>query len=64
MLAEDLPAPITKSGDILGYKVSRKCVVLAGYRYLSVNYRPNGNAQFVYDVDMPGVMVGVTINLK
>jgi hypothetical protein len=38
--------------------------VLAGYRYLSVNYRPNSNAQFVYDVDMPGLVVGATINLK
>ena len=51
-------------GGFLGYKVSRKCVVLAGYRYLSVNYRPNGNAQFVYDVDMPGLVIGATINLK
>src|SRR5580704_10416833 len=51
-------------GGFLGYKVSRKCVVLAGYRYLSVNYRPNSNAQFVYDVDMPGLVVGATINLK
>ena len=51
-------------GGFLGYKVSRKCVLLAGYRYLSVNYRPNGKAQFVYDVNMPGLMFGATINLK
>jgi hypothetical protein len=51
-------------GGFLGYQISRKCVLLAGYRYLSVNYRPNGNAQFVYDVNMPGVMMGVIINVK
>jgi hypothetical protein len=31
---------------------------------MSVNYRPNGNAQFVYDVNMPGLMLGFTINVK
>jgi hypothetical protein len=51
-------------GGFLGYKVSRKCVLLAGYRYLSVDYRPNSHDQFVYDVDMPGLMIGATINLK
>jgi hypothetical protein len=51
-------------GGFLGYQVSRKCVLVAGYRYMSVNYRPNSNAQFVYDVNMPGLMLGVTINLK
>ena len=51
-------------GGALGYKVSRKWVMLAGYRYLSINYRPNGNAQFVYDVDMPGLVLGATYNFK
>ena len=49
---------------VSGYKISRKCVFLGGYRYLSVNYRPNGKAQFVHDVNMPGLMFGVTINFK
>jgi hypothetical protein len=49
---------------LLGYKISRKVVLLAGYRYLHVNYRPNGNAQFVYDVNMPGVVMGATLNIK
>jgi len=53
-----------QAAGILGYKISRKCVLLGGYRYLSVNYRPNGKAQFVYDVNMPGLMFGVTINVK
>jgi hypothetical protein len=51
-------------GGFLGYKISRKCALLAGYRHLSVNYRPNSHAQFVYDVDMPGLMIGATINVK
>jgi hypothetical protein len=49
---------------LLGYKVSRKVVLLAGYRYLHINYRPNGNAQFVFDVNMPGVVMGATFNIK
>jgi hypothetical protein len=49
---------------LLGYKISRKVVLLAGYRYLHVNYRPNANAQFVYDVNMPGVVMGATFNIQ
>ncbi len=45
-----------QAAGFLGYKISRKCVFLGGYRYLSVNYRPNGKAQFVHDVTMPGLM--------
>jgi hypothetical protein len=48
----------------LGYKITRRWVLLLGYRYLHVNYRPNGNAQFVYDVNMPGVVMGATFNIK
>jgi hypothetical protein len=51
-------------GGLLGYKISRKVVLLAGYRYLHVNYRPNGNPQFVYDVNMPGLALGATFNIK
>jgi opacity protein-like surface antigen len=51
-------------GGGLGYKVSRKWVMLVGYRYLSIDYRPNGNAQFVYDVNMPGLILGATYNFK
>jgi hypothetical protein len=29
-----------------------------------VDYRPNGKAQFVYDVDMPGLVIGATFNAK
>jgi hypothetical protein len=48
----------------LGYQLSRKWELLAGYRYLSVNYRPYGKAQFVYDVNMPGLVLGATYNIK
>jgi opacity protein-like surface antigen len=51
-------------GGGLGYKVSRKWVMLVGYRYLSIDYRPNGNDQFVYDVNMPGLILGATYNFK
>jgi opacity protein-like surface antigen len=51
-------------GGFLGYQISRKVVLLAGYRYLHVNYRPNGNAQFVYDVNMPGLLLGATFKIK
>jgi hypothetical protein len=49
---------------LLGYKLVRKCVLLAGYRYLAVDYRPTGKAGFIYDVAMPDVVMGVTINVK
>ena len=49
---------------LLGYKISRKWNLLAGYRYLSVDYRPNGAKQFVYDVDMPGAVLGATYTIK
>jgi hypothetical protein len=51
-------------GGFLGYRICRKCVLQAGYRYLSVNYRPNSTRSFVYDVNMPGVLLGMTINVK
>jgi hypothetical protein len=41
-----------------------KIILLAGYRYLAVDYRPTGQAGFIYDVAMPGVMLGLTINVK
>jgi hypothetical protein len=49
---------------ILGYKLNRKLVLLVGYRYLAVDYRASGTAGFLYDVAMPGLGLGLTINLK
>jgi hypothetical protein len=51
-------------GGALGYKISRKWELLAGYRYMSVNYRPYSSKAFVYDVNMPGLVLGATFNLK
>jgi len=48
----------------LGYKISRKWVLQIGYRYLDLNYRPNGSAQFVYDVRMPGLVIGANYHVK
>jgi len=47
---------------LLGYRLGRKCVLQAGYRYISVNYRPPST--FVYDMTMSGLVLGATINLK
>jgi hypothetical protein len=49
---------------LLGYNINRKLVMMLGYRYLSVDYRPNGQAGFIYDVAMPGLVAGLTIKLK
>jgi hypothetical protein len=46
----------------LGYKISKKCILQAGYRYLDVNYR-NSNS-FSYNTATSGLLFGVTINLK
>jgi hypothetical protein len=49
---------------LLGYKLNRRLVLLAGYRYLDVDYRPVDKAGFIYDVAMPGLVLGLTINVK
>ena len=53
-----------QAAGFLGYKINRRWVLLGGYRYLGVNYKPTGNVQFVYDVDMPGLMFGATFDIK
>jgi hypothetical protein len=47
---------------IFGYKISKKCVLQAGWRYLDVNYR--SSSSFVYNAATNGLLVGLTINLK
>jgi len=47
---------------LLGLRVSRKVILQAGYRYMSVNYRPQSS--FVFDLNQSGAVVGATINLK
>jgi outer membrane receptor protein involved in Fe transport len=47
---------------LLGYKVSLKWTLLAGYRYLFVHYRPSNFS--VINLVTPGAVLGLTINLK
>jgi hypothetical protein len=47
---------------LLGYKIGKKYILQAGWRYLDVNYR--GSQSFVYDTATSGLLFGLTINLK
>ena len=49
---------------LLGYTLNRRLALVLGYRYLAVDYRPNGNAGFIYNVAMPGLVGGLTIKIK
>lgn len=51
-------------GAFLGYRVSKKVVLDAGWRYLFVNYRNSAPQLFVYDAHQSGAIIGVTFNLK
>lgn len=46
---------------LIGYRLKPRWTLLAGYRYLDVDYRNNGN---VFDVAMPGTAWGVTYTFK
>ena len=48
---------------LLGWKL-KKFSLQAGWRYVSVNYRPSGSVRFVYDMATSGLLFGVTIPLK
>jgi hypothetical protein len=47
---------------LLGYKIGKKFVLQAGYRYLDVNYR--SGSSFSYNAATSGLLLGVTISLK
>jgi len=47
---------------LLGYKIGKKYILQAGWRYLDVNYR--GSQTFVYDAATSGALLGLTINFK
>jgi hypothetical protein len=47
---------------LLGFRVSKKWVVQAGYRYLDVDYRPQST--FVYNVAQSGILFGATWSIK
>ena len=46
---------------LLGYKIKPNWTLLAGYRYMGIDYRSNG---FLFNVITPGAVLGATINLK
>ena len=46
----------------LGYDLSRKFTLTAGYRYLYVDYRPTGGS--IYKQIMNGAVIGVTYHFK
>jgi len=47
---------------LLGFRVSKKWVLQAGYRYLYVDYRPQST--FVYNVRQSGIVLGATWSVK
>jgi hypothetical protein len=47
---------------LLGFRVTKKWVVQAGYRYLYVDYRPQST--FVYNVAQSGILFGATWSVK
>ena len=40
---------------LLGYKIKPTVILQVGWRYLDVNYRPNGTFRFVYDAAQSGL---------
>lgn len=53
-----------QAGGLLGYRLGRKAILEAGWRYLYANYRTNPPALFVFDAHESGALIGVTFNLK
>ena len=49
---------------LLGYKIRPTIILLAGWRYLDVNYHPHGTFRFVYDAAQSGLLLGITFNVK
>ncbi len=49
---------------LLGFKVSEKVILQAGWRYMDVNYRTSPPQLFVYDAHMSGAIAGVTWTVK
>ena len=51
-------------GGLLGYKISEKIILQAGWRYLDVNYRTGAPALFIYDAHESGILFGMNWILK
>jgi len=47
---------------LMGLRVAKKWTLLAGYRYMAVNYRPSST--FVFDTALSGIVIGATWNIK
>ena len=47
---------------LLGVRVSKKWTLHAGYRYMSIDYRPQ--TTFIYDMNMSGMLLGATWSVK
>ena len=53
-----------QAAGLLGFELSRKWGLSAGYRYMAVNYRPNTTAGFIDDTATSGIIVGVTWTIR
>jgi hypothetical protein len=53
-----------QAAGLLGYELNKKWSLSGGYRYMSVNYRPDSNLGFVDDTATSGIILGVTWNIK
>jgi hypothetical protein len=49
---------------LIGYKIKESATLQAGYRYLDLNYRRGGTNPAIFNVNLTGVLFGVTFNLK
>jgi hypothetical protein len=48
---------------LVGWKVKKRTVLQAGWRYLNVHYRNNSN-QYLYDTTVAGGLIGATFTFK
>ena len=51
-----------EAAGLLGMRIAKKWTIQGGYRYLSVNYRPQST--FIYDVNQSGIIIGATWSVK
>lgn len=53
-----------QAAGAVGYQLNKKWSLNVAYRYIAVNYRPNGAVAFVNDTATSGFLLGVTWNIK
>jgi hypothetical protein len=49
---------------LLGYKIKPKWTLVAGYRYLNLDYHSGGNAGGVINLTLSGIVFGATVDLS